>query len=147
MQFKKVHKGKQYHWVNNSKRKHVRNFFLQAYRVPPDFYEKHESTFFKLIMNTVKDVTMFGIQQRPDVDNAIDGVFRQNPSRQNIKVFFTNEAIIGLWRNKWGGKLTAYVDSKFMKKVLSSVHENEINKFVKQIRKLGIDEGDILSGQ
>ena len=130
--------------MNNSKRKHVKNFFTRAYRVPDDFYEEHESTFFKLIMNTVKDVTTFGIAERPDVDTAIDGVFRQNPSRQNIKIFFENEAILGLWRNKWGGKLTAYIDSKFMKKVLSTVQESEVKKFVKQINKLNIDVDNIL---
>mmetsp|Transcript_8382 Transcript_8382/g.12767 ORF Transcript_8382/g.12767 Transcript_8382/m.12767 type:complete len:105 (+) Transcript_8382:1019-1333(+) len=104
---------------------------MKAYNVPHDFYLKHESTFFKLIMNTVKDLSNFDIMERPEVDNAIDGVFRQNPSRQNIKVFFANEAIRGLWTNTWEGNLTSYRNSKFLMSVLQTVSQTEIQKFIR----------------
>lgn len=62
LQFKQIYQGKQYHWVSSSKRANVRYFFVRAYNVPEDVYDEEESTFFKLIFNTVKDLGPFEIK-------------------------------------------------------------------------------------
>jgi hypothetical protein len=99
----------------------VRDFYLNAYFVPPAIYSKYESVFFKLIMNTVKDLTKFGITPNTQIDKAMDGIFRQNPSKENLRHILTNEVIRGLWDNKWGGRVISYSESRLLKKVMESV--------------------------
>ena len=88
----------------------------KAYNVPSVVYEEEESTFFKLIFNTVKELSSFKIKQRP-VDISIDACFRQSPTNENLRVFLSSPAIRGLWTNVWRGKGVSFFDSNLMLKI------------------------------
>ena len=62
----------------------------------------HEQVFFKLIFNTKKDEEIrkdFGIVVDQDFMKKMNEVFGSRPSLANLRTFFSNEAIQGLWNN------------------------------------------------
>jgi len=86
----------------------VREFFTldrgdqASFNVPSHIFELHEQVFFKLIFNTKKDEEIrrdFGIEVDQDFMNKMNEVFGSRPSLGNLKTFFSNEAIQGLWNN------------------------------------------------
>ena len=73
-----------------------------SFNVPSHIFEQHEQVFFKLIFNTKKDEEIrrdFGIEVDQDFMNKMNEVFGSRPSLGNLKTFFSNEAIQGLWNN------------------------------------------------
>lgn len=139
VQFKAIFQGKQYHWVMETKRNNVREFFLAKYNVPTRVYSVNESVFFKLLMNTVKNVETYGIRPNPEVDKAIDGAFRQSPCKKNIKIILSNEAIRGLWVNQWGGLEVPFLQSILMRRILESTDPIDILKFHQMLLEQDID--------
>jgi len=54
-QFNEIHLHKQYHWIPESKRLAVRQFFTEQYSIDNNDYSSNEAFFLKLIYNTLKD--------------------------------------------------------------------------------------------
>ena len=92
--------------------------------MPEDLYNEEESTFFRLIYNTVKDLSPFEIKSRP-CDDIIHGCLGSCPSYKNLKLFFGSEVIRGLWTNAWNAKVTSFYESKMMKKIVRVVYKWE----------------------
>jgi len=103
-QFDEIHKKRQYHWVPASKREAVRSFFVDQYQVPVALYKLHESDFFRLILNTERNFTKYGIRKSSrGLGEVMNKMFGQQPSLKNMKSFFSDEVIQGIWANQWGG--------------------------------------------
>ena len=47
--FRKKCKGKQYHWVYNSKRLRVKQLMIDLFHMKEDFYDKNEAIYFEYI--------------------------------------------------------------------------------------------------
>lgn len=64
-----------------------------------EYYNNNESAFFKLIHNTFLSKhksDLLGIEEMP-ITNIYELVFKEHPSKANLKIFFSNEVIQGLW--------------------------------------------------
>jgi hypothetical protein len=107
--------------------------------VPSSIYTKYESVFFKLILNTVKNLDDFDVKPNPDLDNAIDGAFRQNPSKHNIKMLLENEAIRGLWENRWSDFETSFANSLELKSIIRKLNPSDLAKFKQHLQRLKIN--------
>ena len=49
---------------------------MDVYDIPPDLYNGHESVFVKLIYNTKHDLAYFGMEKTPEIEDAIDEMFK-----------------------------------------------------------------------
>lgn len=81
-----------------------------SYCVPSEIFEKHEYVFFKLIFNTKKDEEIehdFGITINPEFIRKMNEVFGSRPSVANLRSFFSNEAIQGLWNDGFAVEASA----------------------------------------
>jgi hypothetical protein len=61
-QYKEQTQNKQYHWINSSKRKSVRDFFIESYEFQEDFYDQHESVFLFLVLKDKKLAEKYGVK-------------------------------------------------------------------------------------
>jgi len=125
--------------VNNSKRKSIKDFFLEFYLVPEETYDENESVFFKLILNTVKDVESMGVKPDPSIDEALEGVFKQKPNMANTQAFFSHPCIASVWTSRWGGQAEAYASSQAFKDVIAASTLREKKAFVRQLIRMKID--------
>jgi hypothetical protein len=122
----------------------VKDFFMRTYLVPETLYDAHESVFFQLILNTVHDVSNFGVPANPVVDNAIKNGFRQKANMDNLGILFTNPGIRGLWTNQWGGMVVSYIDSKHYIRILLSLNPIDVLRFINTLEKMKLSPTDFL---
>ena len=64
-----------------------------------EYYDANESAFFKLIHNTFLSKNksdLLGMVEMPITD-IYEQVFKEHPSKANLKIFFGHEVIRGLW--------------------------------------------------
>lgn len=137
LQFDEIHQKRQYHWVPSSKRVAVQQFFVDLYKVPEALYLKYESDFFKLILNTERDFSKFGIRKsRIGLGDVMDKVFGQQPSIKNMKEFFSNEVIQGLWANQWEGAATPFKHCEWLKIAIKGLSIEERKMIHKHFQKV-----------
>lgn len=100
---------KYYHWIESRIRLNTRIFFLELcqFGITPEFYNKYEEAFFKLIHNTVKIETRKkssrqNVEEQTEMEalpitSVFWYVFGSRPSKNNLKIFFDHPIIIHLW--------------------------------------------------
>uniref|UniRef100_A0A7S3MWJ1 Uncharacterized protein n=1 Tax=Strombidium inclinatum TaxID=197538 RepID=A0A7S3MWJ1_9SPIT len=104
-QFNDLYLHKQYHWVNSTKKKVVREFFLEGYGVPEEIYDENEAFFLKLIYNTLQNDKIsakFTVDTTSTLSQLLDEVMKAKPNNKNLKRFFAHRAVQLLWGGKQG---------------------------------------------
>ena len=102
-----------------------------------DIYERYEVDFFKLILNTEKDVTKYGISKKStELKGLEDAVFKQKPSISNLKRFFSTQVIQGLWAGQWNGSATPFVRCDWLKEALQGLEPAQREQIFKHLEKV-----------
>jgi hypothetical protein len=146
-QFKQIHSNKFYQWRPSVMRTRVADFYSQAYLVPQNVYEANESVFFLLVMQTVNEVSDFGITPNDTIDDAIRNGFRQKANLQNIKIILSNPVIQGLWCNQWKGLVVPYLNSKLFQRLLNCFDHEDIAQFTQTLERFRIPTRKFIPAQ
>lgn len=114
--------------------------------VPEEYYDQHESIFFKLIFNT-KDLKEFGLPEN-QTTRAMDNIFQNNFNMKEFEKFLQDETIKKIY---WGGfgnedstRSWTFYTSTTLKTTNIYLPVKKRQTFEKALNKLRIQEFSIL---
>jgi hypothetical protein len=87
-----------YRWNFETLRQKTKEFFTQPiFSCPEQFYLANEIAFFTLIHNTYLNKPLKGIKDC-EITKVYENVFKEHPSKANLKLFFGSQVVKGLWQ-------------------------------------------------
>ncbi len=107
---------KHYHWIPESKRIAVREFFTKQYGISACDYSSNEAFFIKLIYNTVKEKQLradFKVAASGKLCQTLDKVMKSMPNNTNLHFFFSSAIVHQLWHGGASCKAETFSSSGF----------------------------------